>query len=281
MPPSVEPSRTRLRLTGLSQPCCCKTCATPSERSSDARLHRHRRPVPLARDRRQHDDLRRGGRRARPVAAVSGRRAPGRRPGNLPSRQHPRERPVLQEHARLEGAQHGLTTVAGVQYRSLVLADGGGEPDRASGASISPGIVRDARGTPRTAGRLRRRTIVPRAEPVVILGDEIFQRRYRGDPSIVGKRVLVNARPHSRRRHAAELRIPETRSSTPSPFRPRSARTERMSVPRASRTATIEQRRRRAHGDRRAALARRPWTTTAGAPSCSRSARSSFQTTSS
>jgi putative ABC transport system permease protein len=90
-----------------------------------------------------------------------------------------------------------FTTVAGVQYRSLVLADGGGEPDRYSGASISWDLFamlgwHAAHGRTFTAEDDR-----PGAEPVVILGDEIFQRRYRGDPSIVGKRVLVNARPHT------------------------------------------------------------------------------------
>ena len=55
----------------------------------------------------------------------------------------------------------------------------------------------------------------PGAEPVVILGDEIFQRRYRGDPSIVGKRVLVNARPHTVVGvMPPNFEFPKTRSST-------------------------------------------------------------------
>jgi putative ABC transport system permease protein len=90
-----------------------------------------------------------------------------------------------------------FTTIAAVQYRSLVLADDGGEPDRYSGASISWDLFQML-GQPVAHGRLfSAEDDRPNAEPVVILGDEIFRRRYKGDPAVVGRRVLINARPHT------------------------------------------------------------------------------------
>jgi putative ABC transport system permease protein len=90
-----------------------------------------------------------------------------------------------------------FTTIAAVQYRSLVLADGGGEPDRYAGASVSWDLF-SMLGQPVAHGRsFTAEDDRPNAEPVVILGDEIFQRRYKGDPTIVGRRVLVNAQPHT------------------------------------------------------------------------------------
>ena len=46
------------------------------------------------------------------------------------------------------------------------------------------------------------------AEPVVILGHAVWQRRYAGDPGIVGRRVRVNGVAlHGRRCHARGLRV--------------------------------------------------------------------------
>ncbi|HEX2444954.1 MAG TPA: ABC transporter permease [Vicinamibacterales bacterium] len=90
-----------------------------------------------------------------------------------------------------------FATIAAVQYRSLVLADTGGEPDRYSGASVSWDLFQ-LLGQPVAHGRhFSTEDDRPNAEPVVILGDEIFQRRYKGDASVIGRRVLINARPHT------------------------------------------------------------------------------------
>jgi putative ABC transport system permease protein len=89
-----------------------------------------------------------------------------------------------------------FTTIAGVQYRSLVISDGG-EPDRHLGAAISWDLF-ELLGQPAAIGRtFSAEDDRPGAEPVVILGDELWQRRYQRDTSIVGRRVLINARPHT------------------------------------------------------------------------------------
>ena len=139
-----------------------------------------------------------------------------------------------------------FTTVAGVQYRSLVLADGGGEPDRAP-AHQSPGICFAMLGWHAAHGRtFTAEDDRPGAEPVVILGDEIFQRRYRGDPSDRRTpRPRQRASAHGRRRHAAELRVPENQKLyTPlAPFAHDRPRTERglFTLARLKDGVTIEQ----------------------------------------
>ena len=37
----------------------------------------------------------------------------------------------------------------------------------------------------------------PGAEPVVMLSHEVWQRRYQGDPNIIGRSITVNGRPHT------------------------------------------------------------------------------------
>ncbi|MBI3263966.1 MAG: ABC transporter permease [Acidobacteria bacterium] len=86
--------------------------------------------------------------------------------------------------------------LAGYQGRSLTLADTG-DPERYRGAAISWNLfpllgVKPAlgRGFTRDDDRLG-------AEPVMIISDEIWHRRYQADPSIIGRRVLLNGAPRT------------------------------------------------------------------------------------
>ena len=48
----------------------------------------------------------------------------------------------------------------------------------------------------------------PGAEPVVMLSHEVWQRRYQGDPQIIGRSVTVNGKPaHRRRRDADRIQL--------------------------------------------------------------------------
>jgi putative ABC transport system permease protein len=90
----------------------------------------------------------------------------------------------------------GFDTLAGVQGRSLTLSDTD-EPERVLGAAVSwrlfsmlgitPAIGRDFAAGDDRAG----------AEPVVILSDELWRRRYNGDPQIVGRALTINGRPYT------------------------------------------------------------------------------------
>ena len=90
----------------------------------------------------------------------------------------------------------GFETLAGVQGRSLTLSDTD-EPERVLGAAVSWRLfsmlgIAPALGRDFTAGDDR-----AGAEPVVLLSDELWRRRYNGDPQIVGRALTINARPYT------------------------------------------------------------------------------------
>lgn len=86
--------------------------------------------------------------------------------------------------------------LAGAAGRSLALSDGA-EAERYQGAAISWDLfptlgVQPALGRPFGPDDDR-----PGAEAVLILSDTIWRRRYGADSSVIGRRVLVNTRPHT------------------------------------------------------------------------------------
>jgi putative ABC transport system permease protein len=89
-----------------------------------------------------------------------------------------------------------LTTIAGVSGRTLTLSDGK-EAERYEGGSITWDLF-PLLGVPPALGRpFGPADDVPGAEPVVIISDDVWRQRYHADLSIVGRSVLVNARPHT------------------------------------------------------------------------------------
>ena len=90
-----------------------------------------------------------------------------------------------------------LVSVAAFGGRSLTISDRTSEPERYFGSMISWNLF-DLLGTPPSIGRnFTPDDDRPGAEPVVLLSHEIWQRRYGGDPSIVGRAVSLNTRPHT------------------------------------------------------------------------------------
>ncbi len=89
-----------------------------------------------------------------------------------------------------------FTTIAGVAGRSLTIADRGGEPERYLGAAISWDLF-PLLGTLPVLGRgFTAEDDRPGAGPVVLLGHDLWTRRYRGDGRIVGEAILINSKPH-------------------------------------------------------------------------------------
>jgi putative ABC transport system permease protein len=89
-----------------------------------------------------------------------------------------------------------FSAIGGVQYRSFTVSDGG-DSDRYSGAAVShelfPLLGKSAQiGRVFTAEDDRQG-----AEPVVLIADDLWRRRYNADPSIVGRAIQVNSRPHT------------------------------------------------------------------------------------
>ncbi len=90
-----------------------------------------------------------------------------------------------------------LSALAAFGRRSLTIADGTSEPERYDGSTITWNLF-ELLGTPPIMGR----HFVPDddrlgAEPVVMLGYEVWQTRYNGDRSIAGRAISINGRPHT------------------------------------------------------------------------------------
>ena len=87
-----------------------------------------------------------------------------------------------------------LTSLAAFTGRSQTVADGASDPERYLGAAVSSSLF-DLLGISPVLGR----SFVPdddrpNAEPVVMLSDNVWRRRYHGDPAVVGRAILVNGR---------------------------------------------------------------------------------------
>jgi putative ABC transport system permease protein len=77
-------------------------------------------------------------------------------------------------------------------YRSVTIDDRSGEPERYRGSAISHGLF-DLLGAAPVLGRsFRAEDDRPGAEPVVLLSDDVWARRYNRDPSVVGRAINVS-----------------------------------------------------------------------------------------
>ena len=95
-----------------------------------------------------------------------------------------------------KAANTSFSGMAASATRSFALSEGG-EAERFSGAAISWDLfptlgVQPVLGRPFTSEDDR-----PGAEPVALISDAVWQRRYSADPAIIGRRVLINTRPHT------------------------------------------------------------------------------------
>jgi predicted permease len=86
--------------------------------------------------------------------------------------------------------------VAIAGFAPIALASGGGEPEQVFG-QIASGNFFEVLGPPMAAGRGFRadEDQTPGASPVVVMTYGLWQRRFGGDPGIVGKAVTINGRP--------------------------------------------------------------------------------------
>ena len=87
--------------------------------------------------------------------------------------------------------------LAAFQVRSLTIVDGGTEPERYRGAAVTFNLF-TLLGTPPALGR----DFGPDddragAEPVVLLSDDVWKRRYGADRGVIGRAISINGRPHT------------------------------------------------------------------------------------
>ena len=89
-----------------------------------------------------------------------------------------------------------FSAIVATSGRTLALTEGD-EPERLQGAAITWDLFPVLGVAPFLGRQFNADDDRPGAEPVVILNYEVWQRRYLGDTSIVGRSVSVNGRPHT------------------------------------------------------------------------------------
>ena len=95
-----------------------------------------------------------------------------------------------QERARSFGM------LAGIQYRSFTVSEGG-DADRYAGAAVGHQLFPLLGKSPTLGRGFTAEDDRPGAEPVVLISDDLWKRRYDSDPSIIGRAIQVNSRPHT------------------------------------------------------------------------------------
>jgi putative ABC transport system permease protein len=89
-----------------------------------------------------------------------------------------------------------FAAIAALQYRSFTVSDGG-DADRYSGAAVSRDLFPLLGTSPQIGRTFNADDDRAGGEPVVLISDDLWKRRYNGDPSIVGRAIQVNSRPHT------------------------------------------------------------------------------------
>src|SRR5262245_20998771 len=89
-----------------------------------------------------------------------------------------------------------FSVIAGAQYRSFTVSDGR-DADRYPGAAIGHELFPLLGERPQLGRGFTADDDRQGGEPVVLISDDLWKRRYNYDPSIVGRTIQVNARPHT------------------------------------------------------------------------------------
>jgi putative ABC transport system permease protein len=87
---------------------------------------------------------------------------------------------------------HVFEDVAAYDDRSFTLTDGG-EPEQLAGGRLSQGLLEILGVAPMLGRTFASAEDSPGGNPVVILGHGLWQRRFSGDPNIIGKTVMINS----------------------------------------------------------------------------------------
>ena len=110
---------------------------------------------------------------------------------------------------------HVFEDIAALRAVANFNLTGQGEPERLNGSRVSanlfPVLRRHAARRPHLSRRTRTRSATSTSR---ILSYGLWQRRFGGDPAIVGRTILAERRAaHGRRRDAARLRLSDPRVS--------------------------------------------------------------------
>jgi hypothetical protein len=87
----------------------------------------------------------------------------------------------------------GMAVASG---RSLTITEGE-EPERLEGQAVSWNLFSLLGKAPQLGRDFREDEDTPGSARVVLLGDEVWRRRYNADPSVVGRTISINSFPHT------------------------------------------------------------------------------------
>src|SRR6266550_4469876 len=106
--------------------------------------------------------------------------------GNIPS---------PQDYEDLRGAQQSFSQMAAYLNGSTINVSYRNNPQRYTGGYVTEDFFRITGVSPILGRDFTADDNKPGAEKVTILGHEIWQRDFNGDPNIVGQNVRVNSKP--------------------------------------------------------------------------------------
>jgi putative ABC transport system permease protein len=95
-----------------------------------------------------------------------------------------------------KAGQTSMAGLAALSYRSLTISDGAGEPERFSGCNVTWDLFPLLGKQPIVGRAFTAEDDMPGAADVVMLSYTVWMNRYQGDPSVVGRRILINTQPY-------------------------------------------------------------------------------------
>jgi putative ABC transport system permease protein len=109
-----------------------------------------------------------------------------------PSLQQPRQPVGVQDLAVFQDGQTAFEKIGAFGFTALNLSNAGGRADRISGGELTVSAF-DALGVPPILGRgFRAGDDRPGADPVILIGHQLWRERYGSDPDIAGRTIRAN-----------------------------------------------------------------------------------------
>src|SRR5688500_2878931 len=102
----------------------------------------------------------------------------------------------LPNYREIVAGSSAFEATGAVAYRYFTLT-GSEEPEQVDGLQVTASILPMVGARPALGRLISEADDRPGAERVVLLGDELWRRRFNGDPTIVGTSITVDAAPHT------------------------------------------------------------------------------------
>jgi len=90
-----------------------------------------------------------------------------------------------------------FSSIAGVQYRQVTVGGGAGDTDRYAAAAVSANLFNLIGASPQMGRTFSETDDRQGGEPVVVISDDLWNRRYGRDSTILGRVIQINTRPHT------------------------------------------------------------------------------------